>query len=821
MPGGIVTGTHDAVLVMVSIAVAILASFTALSLAGRIRVARGRRRGLWLAAAAIALGGGIWSMHFVAMLAFVVPGMAMSYDVGLTLVSLGVAIGCTAAGFALVDWPQPTKTEIGIAGLLIGSGTTAMHYIGMAAMRMPATIRYDPLWVGLSIAIALVAATAATWLASREQRIGRRILAAVVMGFAIAGMHFAGMYAAVFTMAPGTDAAHGAAGMDQSYIALGISALTMLVLLMSLGAVQLDRVYRRSARREARATLRLTIADILRGHDADEALRRIAALLGEHFDVVRTGFADLDADAGAFDYRVCWTDGAVKSLLGRFPAAAFGERIVAALTAGETVAIGDVMRAPMSDEPMAHATARRVDTRAILVVPFVRHGQLRTIVYLNDRRRREWRPDEVAFMEEVVERIRLVIDRIAAEADLRDLNASLEARVEARTRELQQAEDALRHAQRMEAMGQLTGGVAHDFNNLLTPIMGALDRLHHKGLADPRDARLVAGALQSAERAKTLVQRLLSFARRQPLQLQVVDVATLVAEMAELVDGSVGPKIAIAVEADPAGACALVDPGQLEMAVLNLSVNARDAMPDGGRLTIAVTSVAIDPATPAPLPPGRYVCIRVSDTGVGMDAETQQRAIEPFFSTKGVGRGTGLGLSMAHGLAAQLGGALTIDSAPGAGTQIALWLPESAAVATIAAPVEVLPAAQSGGSAILVDDDDAVREATAEMLFDLGFRVRTFATARDALAAIDGGTTPDLVVSDHVMPQMTGSQFLGQIRAAYPEARLLLISGYAEEGGIDPTIARLTKPFVKADLAAAIAALRVSARLNVASAQQR
>lgn len=805
------SGTHDSVLVTVSIAVAMLASFTALSLASRIRAARGRRGWLWLAAAASALGGGIWSMHFVAMLAFVMPGMTMSYDIGLTLLSLGVAIACTAAGFALIDWRRPTRTEIGIAGLLIGSGTAAMHYIGMAAMRMPASVRYDPLWVGLSIVIALVAATAATWLATHEQRLDRRILAAIVMGFAIAGMHYAGMYAAVFTMASHQARVLGGAGMDQSYIALGISALTVLVLLVSLGAVQLERVYRRSARREARATLRLTIADILRGHDTDEALRRISALLGEHFHVVRTGFADLDAEAGAFDYRVCWTDGGVKPLLGRFPAVAFGERIVAALTAGETVAIPDVMRSPMSREPAAHATARRVDTRAILVVPFVRHGQLRTIVYLNDRRRRDWRADEIAFMEEVVERIRLVIDRIAAEADLRDLNASLEARVEARTRELQQAEDALRHAQRMEAMGQLTGGVAHDFNNLLTPIMGALDRLHHKGLADPRDARLVAGALQSAERAKTLVQRLLSFARRQPLQLQVVDVANLVTEMAELVDGSVGPQIAIAVEADPAGACALVDPGQLEMAVLNLSVNARDAMPDGGRLTIAVTSAVVADATSGPLQPGRYVCIRVSDTGVGMDAETRQRAIEPFFSTKGVGRGTGLGLSMAHGLAAQLGGALTIDSTPGAGTQIALWLPESTAVAQQAAAAGTLLATQAGGRAILVDDDDAVREATTEMLLDLGFHVQSFSSAPAALAVLGTVETPDLIVSDHVMPQMTGSQFLSQVRQAYPAARVLLISGYAEESGIDPSIARLTKPFVKADLATAIAGLRASA----------
>ncbi|MBN2971788.1 response regulator [Roseomonas aeriglobus] len=807
MPAVIVNGTHDSVLVTLSIAVAILAAFTALSLASRVRASRGRARTIWVSAAAIALGGGIWSMHFVAMLAFVMPGMPMTYDVGLTLASLAVAIAFTAAGFAAVNWQDVTWRRIIGAGVLIGSGAIAMHYMGMAAMRMPATLRYDPLWVWISVVIALLAAIAATWLASREQRIARRVLAAIVMGFAIAGMHYAGMHAAIFTMAAEIDSAAGRTSIGQAYLAVGISCLTIVILLVSLGAVQVERIYRRAARREARATLRVTIADILRGQNADAALHDIAALLGAHFDVVRAGFGDLDPDADAFDYSVCWTDGTVEPLIGQFPAAAFGPKIVAALNVGRTIAIDDLFDNALSKESLTRETAREVETRAILVVPFVRHGRLRTIVYLNDRRPRRWRLDEISFMEEVAERIRLVIERIAAEQDLRQLNASLEQRVEARTRELQAVQEALHHIQKMEAIGQLTGGVAHDFNNLLTPIMGALDRLHHKPLDDARDARLVAGALQSAERARTLVQRLLTFARRQPLQLQVVDVGALAQGMAALISGTIGPSIRVVVESAPDIGCALADPNQLEMALLNLSVNARDAMPDGGLLHISADGVVLDDDGSAPLPAGRYVRLRVADTGAGMDAETQRRAIEPFFSTKGVGRGTGLGLSMAHGLAAQLGGALTIDSAPGKGTRIGLWLPEHSADRPATPPSQSATTPVSGGTVLLVDDEAVVREATAQMLADLGFCVHTCASAEEALAAIEGGATPDVIVSDQIMPGITGTEFIRRVKARHPQAKTLLISGYSDEGNIDPALPRLTKPFVKNDLAAALAAI--------------
>ena len=234
---------------------------------------------------------------------------------------------------------------------------------------------------------------------------------------------------------------------------------------------------------------------------------------------------------------------------------------------------------------------------------------------------------------------------------------------------LAQAEEQLRQAQKMETMGQLTGGVAHDFNNLLTPIVGALDVIQRRGLGGEREHRLIAGALQSAERAKTLVQRLLAFARRQPLRATSVDLATLVRGMADLIASTTGPQIRVSVVVPDPLPLAWGDPNQLEMALLNLAVNARDAMPEGGALRISAAEESVALSHRAKLTPGRYLRLSVADTGTGMDEATLARAVEPFFSTKGIGKGTGLGLSMVHGLASQLGGALTISEPTGLGNK--------------------------------------------------------------------------------------------------------------------------------------------------------
>jgi signal transduction histidine kinase len=366
------------------------------------------------------------------------------------------------------------------------------------------------------------------------------------------------------------------------------------------------------------------------------------------------------------------------------------------------------------------------------------------------------------------------------------------------------AEEALRQSQKLEAMGQLTGGVAHDFNNVLTPIIAGLDLLSRRGLGGPREQRLIAGALQSAERARTLVQRLLAFARRQPLQPVPVDIAALFGNMAELLASTVGPKIQVITDVADGLPPALADTNQLEMALLNLGVNARDAMPDGGTLTLAARRLRIGPRHRSRLPQGHYLLLSVADSGQGMDAKTLAHAVEPFFSTKGIGRGTGLGLSMVHGLASQLGGALTIQSKPGEGTTVELWLPISSESPAEAAD-RPAAAARGAGLALVVDDEDAVRAATADMLTDLGYDVEEAASAEDALARLDHGLAPALLVTDHLMPGMTGADLVRAWRERRPGAPALIVSGYADAEGVAPDLPRLTKPFRQDELAAAIA----------------
>lgn len=378
----------------------------------------------------------------------------------------------------------------------------------------------------------------------------------------------------------------------------------------------------------------------------------------------------------------------------------------------------------------------------------------------------------------------------------------------AREAELARAQDALRQSQKMEAMGQLTGGVAHDFNNLLTPIVGSLDMLQRRGMGTEREQRLIAGAAQSAERARVLVQRLLAFARRQPLQAVSVDVAALVTNMGDLVERTTGPQIRVTVEVAENLPTARADPNQLEMALLNLSVNARDAMPDGGTLRITATTEFVTMGHRSGLADGTYVRLSVADTGTGMDEATLARAIEPFFSTKGIGKGTGLGLSSVHGLASQLGGALTIQSRPGVGTNIELWLPVGAEEAEQASAARRDNAdASDRGVALLVDDEELVRMSTADMLSDLGFAVVEAGSAEEAVQVLKSGREVDVVVTDHLMPGLTGTELARHVQQTRPELPVLLVSGYAELEGVDADRPRLTKPFRKDELAAALLSL--------------
>ncbi len=421
-------------------------------------------------------------------------------------------------------------------------------------------------------------------------------------------------------------------------------------------------------------------------------------------------------------------------------------------------------------------------------------------------------------------------DREKARAELRDLADTLEAKVEARTRELAAANDRLTaeiaereraearlvQAQKMEAIGQLTGGIAHDFNNLLTAVIGSLDLLLRR-TDDEKIRRLASMALQAGERGATLTAQLLSFSRRQHLSPVPVEPNQVVASMADLLARSIGA--AVTVELDLADDVwrAMVDPTQLEVVLLNLAINARDAMPSGGVVRIATRNLAAVPdALTAELNPGAYVAIEVADTGAGMTPAVLARAFEPFFTTKGQGKGTGLGLAQVYGFARQSGGTVRIVSAENEGTVITLYLPRTTEVADPVAIERLTQATGSRQRILVVDDDNDVRGVAAQMIEEIGYQVVAAASGTEALTEF-GRASFDLVLTDVVMPGMSGVDLARRIRAVAPAMPLLFASGYADVATFGDELAAetvLKKPYRIGEVAA-----RIGDALSAESAQ--
>ena len=396
---------------------------------------------------------------------------------------------------------------------------------------------------------------------------------------------------------------------------------------------------------------------------------------------------------------------------------------------------------------------------------------------------------------------------VAAREALRRTNEDLEALVIERTRERELALSQFHESQKMETIGQLTGGVAHDFNNLLAVILGSL-RLLKKSLPnDPRASRLVEGAIQGAERGVTLTKRLLAFARRQELKLEAVEIQNLIPDMMDFLRQSVGPGIAITVDIQPDVHLVKIDANQLELALMNLAFNARDAMPTGGTLTITCRNETEAPqGLPQSLPLGEYIRVSVADSGAGMSEATLAKAMEPFFTTKGIGKGTGLGLSMVQGLTAQCGGAMHISSQLGKGTVVTLWLPRAKdGDVAHASAQDKTPAPKATGrklKVLLVDDDSLVSMNTANMLIDLGHTALEAPSAADALELLECGEKFDVVLTDYAMPDMNGLDLAKRIRQIMPSLPVVLATGYADLPlHYAPGFLRLAKPYAQDELA--------------------
>ena len=489
-----------------------------------------------------------------------------------------------------------------------------------------------------------------------------------------------------------------------------------------------------------------------------------------------------------------WVNGAVDRVLGYSHSELLGQRL-------------DILLDP--DNPLLQALAQTsIGNKADNAISIMgRHKDGKSGYF--DVSLGHWRADQRNFVTTIW---RDVTERVEADAALRDArdalqknNEELESRVEERTREREVALQQLHESQKMESIGQLTGGVAHDFNNLLAVILGSLSLLKKAAPDDPRVSRLLDRAILGAERGATLTARLLAFARRQELKVEFVSLQKLLPEMLDFLRHSVGPNVAIHVEISPAVCAVEVDANQLELALINLAVNARDAMTQGGTLTIACHNE--DHGKRVGLPRDPFVCITITDTGEGMSAATLARAQEPFFTTKGVGKGTGLGLSMVQGFTAQSGGALRIRSEPGKGTKVTLWLPR-AKEGFVAANAEIQPAQSTESKSLrvlLVDDDILVSMGAADMLLDLGHSVTEAQSGTHALKLLESDAPFDVVVTDYAMPGMNGFELAQRIKAGYPRLPIGLATGYAELPA-DRSIefGHLSKPYTSKDLAAVL-----------------
>jgi PAS domain S-box-containing protein len=749
---------YDAPLVILSVLIGCLASYAALDLAGRVRHAHGRARLGWLAVSALGMGIGIWSMHFVGMLAFS-TSLPLRYDIPLVVLSFLVAVAASAVALIAATRPRLGPAALGAAALMLGAAVAGMHYLGMAAMRMAAHVRYDALLVAASLAIAATASLVALRLALRFRDDvtpgagAGKVGAGAVMGIAIAGMHYTGMAAVRMTPMPHPVVPDGV-------LLLPTDGLAALVVVTSLAVLSLAILASHTHRRVQASEQRFRV-------------------LVEH----ATDPITLTDETG----RIRYVSPAHGRLVGTAPESLVGTHVLDRI----------------------HPEDREEGRQALATI-------LRN-------------PERIATID--VRFARLQGGWGTLSATLRNLLAEPAVGaivINARdVTEQNVLEHQLRQSQKMEAVGQLAGGVAHDFNNLLTVIQGHCDMLRETAIGGParEDVEEIAKA---TARATSLTRQLLAFSRTQLLQPEPLDLNHIVEQVEPMLRRLIGAHIVLRSSLAAGLRPVLADAGQIEQVLMNLVVNARDAMPGGGTLTIT-TQPCERRSDDANLPAGHYIALVVKDQGAGMTAEVRARIFEPFFTTKPAGRGTGLGLSTVYGIVKQSGGSIHVESEPGAGARFEILLPcAEADVAGSGRSGRLTPVVQApergAGRILIAEDEDAVRALTSRVLRKAGYQVFEARHGVDALAqldAIEGGI--DMLLTDVVMPEMGGPDLAERVRARAPDVPVLFMTGYTDDdvlrrGVSDHTVELLQKPFSPADLANAVrAALDRRGRLEVRS----
>lgn len=524
--------------------------------------------------------------------------------------------------------------------------------------------------------------------------------------------------------------------------------------------------------------------------DAQDILATSTRLMVEQLQLSNCAYADMDADEDGFTIRGDYAAPGSPSIVGHYQLRDFGKKAVTLLRAGKPLIIHD-NRSELP--PEESATFQAISITATICMPLIKQGRLTALMAIHDKAPRVWSDFEQALLSEVTERCWAHIERVRADASVREglnalaeLNATLEQRVEERSLRLAHAESALRQSQKLEAIGQLTGGVAHDFNNLLTIIRSSVDFLRQPNLSEERRQRYMRAVSDTVERASKLTSQLLAFARRQPLNPQVVDAGERLENIGEMLESVTGAQIHVCVERPDHPCYIRVDLSQFETALINIALNARDAMNGQGLLKLRLECNKALPAIRGHASSGgQFVSIALADSGPGIDAKTLEHIFEPFFTTKDVGKGTGLGLSQVFGFAKQSGGNVDVSSVLGEGSEFTLYLPQ-----VPASEVECNDAADDDDAeplhemrrVLVVEDNLEVGRFANQILQDLGYETVWATNAEEALQLAGADAMGfDAVFSDVVMPGITGVALAKELRRRRPDLPVILTSGYSEE----------------------------------------
>jgi PAS domain S-box-containing protein len=844
-------GFYDFHLVILSVFIAMLSAYAALDLAGRVTTARGRTRLVWLCGGAIAMGIGIWAMHYIGMDAFHLP-VEVKYDWPTVLLSLFAAILASGVALFTVSGPTMNRARLIAGSTIMGCGIAAMHYIGMEAMRLPAMCVYSPGLVAVSVVLAIAISFVALRLtfALREHQASwslRKAGSGLVMGLAIPIMHYAGMAAADFMPLASVNGSLAHA-MDVSNLNIVTIALaTVLILGVVFLTSIIDRQFSIQARRMAASQLQFqTIFDnmtegiLVLDRQGKIILQNQAAIgllsipqnvdefeeVAEQFEVflptgeplppeqrptrraMRGDFfqnceilhrhkATGEMGARAISAAPMKTQNGASSQVivtfrdttERWQMDEARNRLAAIVASSEDAIIGKsdtgiVTSWNVGAEKLFGYTAEEMIGRSIeLLLPadrkeeeteILRHIKQGEIVKHFETVRTK-KDGDLIHVSLAISPIKDSIGRITGASKIaRDIT------------EKRQMERQLQQSQKMEAIGQLTGGIAHDFNNLLGVIFGNLDLMEPSIAGNEAALKRARTIKKAALRGADLTRGMMAFCRKVELKPTSIELHQSIRNMIEL-SPALGPDIEIVTRFADSLPMVHVDASGLESALLNLVVNARDAMPNGGTVTITTRLSTLEESYPpvqaGELKAGRYATVSVTDTGCGMSKETLARVFEPFFTTKPRGKGTGLGLAMVYGFIKQSGGTIRVYSEPGLGTTLTFYLPLAEWIAK--GPVSenlTHPPARAPGKALVVDDEPDLLETAAAYLTDMGYVTYQAHDGASALKVVEQHGDLDLIVTDIVMPGgMNGVEFAQRARQQLPHVKVIYCSGFPSD----------------------------------------